>query len=105
MRRQEPILRQDRLTVYLREALIHWFDTPVMKQYGFVHARQEAMNDADLISIADDIPIEVKELWYASSVLAAVDNIASKVLHAKTAMHMLPRRTLFKLAASNRFSA
>lgn len=101
IRRQAKTFRTDRLLVAMRNALVFWLNKPTMHAYGFVRGVAISEIFAKSISDRQNIPVEVRELWYESTIKSSVDAIVMKVLTAKTAFNLVPRRAIFRLVMAN----
>lgn len=101
VKRTGRIFRVDRLLNAMRNAMVYWLNKPTMHAYGFVRGVAVSELLAEGIAERQDIPVEVRELWYASTMKAAVDAIVMKVLTAKTAFNLVPRKLLFRLSLAN----
>lgn len=101
IRRVGPVLREDRLLNTMRKAAVFWLDTPVLRAFSFREGVEST--DVSLRTVAREryIPVELRQLWYESTPTSAVDSIVKKVLTARTAQEIVPRRTLYRISVSN----
>jgi hypothetical protein len=93
--------RSDRLMVAMRNALAFWLDKPNMRAYGFSHGVAISEMLQHYVAIDYQLPSEMRELWFDSSIKASVDNIVNKVISARTVFGLVPRRLPYRLMLAN----
>lgn len=105
IRREGRIFRNDRLIVAARRAITFWFGSTVLEQSHLVLGAEAAMVQVPHVANATRMPVELRELWYASTPLKVMDTIARKILTSRTALHLIPKRALFRMAIANQTEA
>jgi len=101
IRRHDAIFRIDRLRVALEKALTYYLTAPTMTAYNIVDGVQLSQLVSVSVARETDMPIELRNLYNASSMESMVDRITTKVLKSGTAIAMLPRRAIYRATISN----
>lgn len=101
IRREDSIFRADRLRKMLQESFAFWLKAPVIGAYNVTEGAELSELSHEVIARHQKFPVELRDMHYAASISSMIEQLTTKVLKSSTAMAMLPRRALYRVAIQN----
>lgn len=101
VRREGPILRTDRAMNKIRDNLLVRFTAQVQRLFGVAESSIEAAHLVSFVSSRNQLPDEVRQIWWDSTLMALYDALTRKILTGRTASSFVNRTVIRRISAAN----